>query len=138
MALFSMIDLFAYAIPGPLIAYFGPYCTQLASFIFAGFALMVCAALPVGSWQIIAAALLGRLGMDIAFTTIYILTVECFPVHSVGSNGNIKLLRSSRMPFCSYVFIASSIGVLSAPRLTQLARSSSNVRVTAHNEMFRG
>lgn len=84
LALLSVADLIGYLNAGPLIARFGARKTQMLSFTFAAALLFICTLLPPGHLRV-AVAIPGRLALDVAFTTIYILLLHCFPPEVRGS-----------------------------------------------------
>jgi MFS family permease len=79
MLLLSLVDVFGYAIPAPLMRYLTPFLTQVIAFGIAGTALVISAFCTPKSQVELVFALTGRLGIDIAFTTIFVLIVECIP-----------------------------------------------------------
>ena len=80
---------------------------QCGSFLLAATSLLLCGSLPQGTW-LVACALLGRIGLNVCFTTIYVALAEVFP----GS------CHSTVLPLCQ---VAARLGGLLAPFCGTLA-----------------
>lgn len=78
MMLMGVVDVVGYLVAVPIIAWVGPMRTQVISFFVAGLVLVACGLFKPGG-ALLGLALLGRLAIDVAFTTIYILLFETFP-----------------------------------------------------------
>mmetsp|Transcript_70574 Transcript_70574/g.125641 ORF Transcript_70574/g.125641 Transcript_70574/m.125641 type:complete len:415 (+) Transcript_70574:84-1328(+) len=78
MMLMGCVDLVGYLVPAPIMACIGPVRAQVASFFFAALVLLTCGLFKPGP-SLLTLALLGRLAIDVAFTTIYVLLFETFP-----------------------------------------------------------
>lgn len=105
MMLLGLIDMVAYFAALGLIAPFGPRKAQIVSFVSAGLALFACGVLPNSSWALMGCALVGRFFVNVAFATLYLLLVTCFPVEcrSVASGLANFFARLSSLvaPFCN-------------------------------------
>lgn len=101
MMLMGTIDLLGNALPGLIMSVFSPIVTQAGAFCFAGMSLMMCAFLTPGPLMspLVICALLGRLSVNVAFTTIFILIVDRFP----------EECRSSAMGVANFFARASSL-----------------------------
>lgn len=115
VGLFSVADMVGYLLSMPAVHWFGRRGTQICSFLAAAVALGVCGVLPSGSWALVACAVAGRFFLDICFTTVYILTVECFPTEcrntAVGACNFVARLVALLAPLCGKlpVFVSCPI-----------------------------
>jgi len=79
MALYALLDILGYGVATPLMKQFGTLQIQLWSFSGAAVALLIGVLLPQQSFALMCVALCGRFFIDVAFCTIYVLLVDCFP-----------------------------------------------------------
>lgn len=85
MFLMSIVDLVAYALPLPLMAQFGALNLQMGSMCAAALTLTICGWLPNGSMGVLVFSMIGRACIDMSFTTVYVLLVQCFPAKVCSS-----------------------------------------------------
>lgn len=116
--LFALIDIVGYAIPAPLVASMGAKHAQVAGFLGTALSLLLCALLPQGSWMAVGCALVGRLNIDVAFSTVFLLLVDCFPSNCrAGALGVANVVSRSftfAAPLCATAPMYLSCSVLSA------------------------
>lgn len=84
MAFVGVVNLIGYSLAGPIMNSLGPRKAQLIAFAGAVASMFVCAFLPAGSWRV-ALALVAHFFLDVVFTTIYVLAVDCFPAECRGT-----------------------------------------------------
>lgn len=77
--LFALMDIVGSFIPAPMVDLIGVKHTQAVGFAGTSATLLCAAALREGSWAMVGCALMGRLCVDIAFSTVFLLIVDCFP-----------------------------------------------------------
>lgn len=75
---------------------------QCGSFLLAGATLLLCGWLAPGSWPLVACAMLGRIGLNVCFTTIYVALAEVFP----------SSCHKTVLPICQ---VAARLGGVLAP-----------------------
>uniref|UniRef100_A0A7S0A1I0 Uncharacterized protein n=1 Tax=Pyrodinium bahamense TaxID=73915 RepID=A0A7S0A1I0_9DINO len=85
LVMMGVVDIVGYAPPGILVELMGAHELQIASFVGAWAALTGCAFSEHGSMVMITCALLGRLFLDFAFTTVFLLLLECFAADCRGT-----------------------------------------------------
>merc|ERR1719382_1798632 len=123
--LFALMDIVGYSIPGPMVASFGSRLTQAGGFLGTSLSLLLCAVLPQGTWMAVGCALLGRLCIDVAFSTVFLLIVECFPSHcraaALGVANVASRLLTFASPLCAVAPAYLSCGLLSGTCATALA-----------------
>merc|ERR1719291_830123 len=116
--LFALTDIVGYAIPAPLVASMGSKHAQMAGFFGTALSLLMCALLPQGSWVVVGCALVGRLNIDVAFSTVFLLLVDCFPsscrAAALGVANVSSRLLTFAAPLSAMVPTYLSCGVLSA------------------------
>lgn len=83
LVLMSAVDIVGYGVAGPIMDVAGSRPVQAASFFLAALVLLLCTMLPSGHVRV-GFALVGRLSLDVAFTTIYVLLLRCFPAEVRG------------------------------------------------------
>lgn len=79
MALLAGIDCVVYGCAMPIIDWLSPKGAQLTSLSCAAALMLFCSTLPPKSWAMMSVCLLGRMCVDVAFSTIFLLIVEVFP-----------------------------------------------------------
>merc|ERR1719382_1726692 len=96
----------------------GSKYTQMVGFFGTALALLMCALLPQGSWIVMGCALIGRLSIDVAFSTVFLLIVDCFPssccAAALGVANVSSRLLTFAAPLAAMVPAYLSCGVLSA------------------------
>ncbi|CAJ1346110.1 unnamed protein product [Effrenium voratum] len=107
MALLSLTDAVVYGFVKPLLAFFSAKRAQLVALSGCALLLMICACLPAKSWEMMVLSLVCRFFLDVAFATIYLLTVDVFP----------SSVRSTAMGIVNF---ASRTCTGAAPLLAQL------------------
>jgi len=127
MGLLASIDIAGYAVPWPLIEWLGSRRTQIVSFLGAALVLLLCGVLPQGSTATIACALVGRLWIDVAFTTCYLLLLEHFPAgcrsSAAGAVNFAARFTSLAAPFFAQLPAQLACFVLGALSLAAAAAS---------------
>jgi len=78
-ALMSFTDILGYIVTLSADSY-GRKVVQSTAFGFAGVVLVICGFLQQGSWGLVALAMVGRLALDVSYTTIFVSVVSSFPV----------------------------------------------------------
>jgi hypothetical protein len=118
MALLGLMDMIGYAGVAPILSRIDARRVQTCAFACAATALLVCSLLPHGSQASIVCALAGRLFIDVAFTTIYLLAVECFPTQCcsavLGIANFVSRLCSLGAPFLALIPFVLSCQILGA------------------------
>mmetsp|Transcript_1358 Transcript_1358/g.3937 ORF Transcript_1358/g.3937 Transcript_1358/m.3937 type:complete len:420 (-) Transcript_1358:102-1361(-) len=84
LALLAVVDLVSYGLAGVVIQMFGAKTTQIISFVSAMAVLVLCACLSSGPWRVVC-AMCGRFNLNVGFTTIYLLLMDCFPAGCRGT-----------------------------------------------------
>lgn len=79
MALLAGIDCVVYGCALPIIDWLSPKWAQFTSLSCAAALMLFCSTLPPKSWAMMSICLLGRMCVDVAFSTIFLLIVEVFP-----------------------------------------------------------
>jgi len=116
--LFALTDIVGYAIPAPIVGAMGSKNAQIAGFSGTALSLLLCAMLPQGSWMAVACALVGRLHIDVAFSTVFLLIVDCFPSSCRAAALGVANVSSRSLtfaaPLCAKAPAYLSCSVLSA------------------------
>mmetsp|Transcript_64042 Transcript_64042/g.164798 ORF Transcript_64042/g.164798 Transcript_64042/m.164798 type:complete len:541 (+) Transcript_64042:59-1681(+) len=113
----NLADILGYAIALSADKY-GLRLVQGGSFAAAGVCLLGCALLPPGSFDVLACAVLGRLFLDVCFTTIYVAVVANFPGRA-RTGAMVVCQLAARLggvwaPYCGTLPVAVSCSIFGA------------------------
>lgn len=124
MAMLGLMDVMGYASAGPLLSKMHSRTLQMASLGGASAALFVCSLLPEGSQAQIICAFAGRLLVDFAFTTVFLLIIEVFPTQFCSGAMGLATFSSrlstmfaplmALIPFTLTCQIMSALGLAAA------------------------
>lgn len=78
VALFAVVDILGYFAPAPVLMVLGRIRTIQVTLVICATFLLACAYLPHGSWMLLTCVLVGRISIDTAFMTTYLVTAESF------------------------------------------------------------
>mmetsp|Transcript_40439 Transcript_40439/g.91852 ORF Transcript_40439/g.91852 Transcript_40439/m.91852 type:complete len:430 (-) Transcript_40439:58-1347(-) len=84
LGLLAIVDIISYGLSGACVQALGARPAQMLAFFLAAVCMVVSSSLPAGPGRVVM-ALCSRFAMNVAFTTIYLLLMECFPVECRGS-----------------------------------------------------
>jgi len=118
MALLGLVDIVGYFVPLPIMQSLGKLDAQTLGFCGASAALIIGCFAQRGSMAAIGFALVGRLFINLAFTTIYVLVVDCFPeerrASAMGMANLFGRLGSTAAPYTSLLPFHVTSLILSA------------------------
>mmetsp|Transcript_47833 Transcript_47833/g.124056 ORF Transcript_47833/g.124056 Transcript_47833/m.124056 type:complete len:430 (+) Transcript_47833:128-1417(+) len=116
--LFSAVDIVSWGLTGPTLLWAGNKDSQVYGFLGSAVSLFLAAMMPTGSALEVGCALAARLCLNLAWSTVYLLIVECFPPHcrsaAIGVSNGVARLFTSAAPLCALVPTGLSYSVLAA------------------------
>jgi hypothetical protein len=116
--LFAMVDILSWAVTGPVLLWLGNKDSQMAGFFGTAFWIFLAGMMPRGSSLAVGCALAARLCLNLVWSTVYLLIVECFPHRcrsaGMGVANGVSRLFTSTAPLCTLVPVYLSYSVLAA------------------------
>jgi MFS family permease len=118
MALFGLVDVVSYFLPLPIMNAIGKIEAQTMGFVGTCVALLCCVLAPRKSMAAVGFAMVGRFFINISFTTIYVLIVDCFPeerrASAIGMANLFGRLGSTAAPYAGLLPFQVTSVILSA------------------------
>merc|ERR1719203_416307 len=122
-----MVDILSWAVTGPVLLWLGNKDSQMAGFFGTAFWIFLAGMMPTGSALAVGCALAARLCLNLCWSTVYLLIVECYPARcrsaAMGVANGVARLFTSAAPLCVLVDTSISYTVLSALCLAAVVAS---------------
>lgn len=116
--LFGMVDIGSWLVTGPVLIMLGVKDAQIYGFLGSAVSFLLSGLMTTGSTLAIGFALCARLGLNLCWSTVYLLIVECYPVRcrsaAMGVANGVSRLFTSAAPLCVLVPTSLSYSVLAA------------------------
>jgi len=123
--LFCVVDIFSWGLTGPVLLIFGNKDSQMFGFLGSAVFFLLSAMMPTGSALAIGCALAARLCLNLVWSTVYLLIVECYPFScrsaAMGALNGVSRLFTSAAPICALVPTYLTYSVLAALCVAGLA-----------------
>lgn len=139
MILMGIIDSVVYLASKPILDWVGVQQTQYYAFLGAACSLLLCAMLPEKSLPIMICSLVGRFFLDVAFSTIYLLIIDCFTVDTrSAAMGIANIMARLAAAFAPQLaMVPTSISCLTFAALSLAAALSTKMLSTLDTEGIR-